>query len=273
MKKSYDQSRQLIKKQRHYFANKGPSSQNYGFSNSQVWMWELDYKENWALKNWRFWTLTLEKTLESPLDCKEFKPVHPKGNQSWVFIGRTDDEAESPNTFATWCEELTHWKRPWCLERMKPEERDDRGWGGWVASPTRWTWVWVSSGSWWCTGKPVMLQSIGSDTTEQLNWGTQRLPTARNHHQLRLKEQREETAPWKLSETCPLLRGQELYWWSNIILIEIQPKASTQPWLIFPLAYIHHQVPPLGGIEQVNKKRTEVMRTWKFSFLGPRTEW
>ena len=85
-KKSYDQPRQHIKKQRHYFANKGLSSQGYGFS-SNVWMWELDYKESWAPKNWCFWTVVLEKTLESPLDCKEIKPVHPKENQSWIFIG------------------------------------------------------------------------------------------------------------------------------------------------------------------------------------------
>ena len=88
---SYDQPRQQIKKQRYYFTNKGPSSQSYGFS-SHVWMWELDYKESWALKNWCFWTVVLEKTLESPLDCKEIQPVHPKGNQSWIVTGRTDGE-------------------------------------------------------------------------------------------------------------------------------------------------------------------------------------
>ena len=94
-KNSYDQSRQHIKKQRCYFANKGPSSQSYGFSSSHVRMWELDYKESWVLKNWCFWTVVLEKTLESPLDCKEIKPVNPKGIQSWIFIGRTDAEAEA----------------------------------------------------------------------------------------------------------------------------------------------------------------------------------
>ena len=85
-KKSYDQPRQHIKKQRHYFANKGPSSQSYHFSSSHIWMWELDCKESWVPKNWCFWTVVLEKTLESPLDCKEIQPVHPKGNQSWIFI-------------------------------------------------------------------------------------------------------------------------------------------------------------------------------------------
>ena len=92
-KKSYDQPRQHIKRQRLYFANKGPFSQGYGFSSSLIWMWELDYKESWAPKNWCFWTVVLEKTLESPLDCKEIQPVHAKGNQSWVFICRTDAEA------------------------------------------------------------------------------------------------------------------------------------------------------------------------------------
>ena len=103
-KKSYDQPRQHIKKQRHYFANKGPSSQSYGFPCSHVWRWELDYKECWALKNWCFWTVVLEKTLESPLDCKEIKPVYPKGNQSWIFMGRTD--AEAP---IFWSPEAKNW--------------------------------------------------------------------------------------------------------------------------------------------------------------------
>ena len=89
----------IFKKQRHYFANKGLSSQSYGFSSSQVWMWELDYKESWAPKNWCFPTVVLEKTLESPLDCKEIQLVHPKGNQSWIFIGRTDAEAETPRVW------------------------------------------------------------------------------------------------------------------------------------------------------------------------------
>ena len=95
-KESYDQPRQHMKKQRHYFANKGPSSQGYGFSSGHICMWELDYKESCVLKNWCFWTVVLEKTLESPLDFKEIQPVNPKGDQSWVFIGRTDVEAETP---------------------------------------------------------------------------------------------------------------------------------------------------------------------------------
>ena len=95
-KESYVKPRQRIKKQRRHFANIGPYSQSYGFSSSQIWMWELDHKEGWAMKNRCFQTVVLEKTLESPLDCKEIKPVNPKGNQPWIFIGRTDAEAEAP---------------------------------------------------------------------------------------------------------------------------------------------------------------------------------
>ena len=160
---SYDQPRQHIKRQRHYFANKGPSSQGYGFPSDHVWMWELDYKESWVPRNWCFWTVVLEKTLENPLDCKEIQPVHTKGDQSWVFIGRTDVEAErNANTLAPWCEELPHLKRPWCWERLRAGgEGDNRGWDGWMTSPTRWTWVWVDSGSWWWTGRPGVLRLTG----------------------------------------------------------------------------------------------------------------
>ena len=94
-KKNYGKHRKHIKKQRHYFADKGLSSQSYGFSSSHVWMWELEYEETWVLKSWCFWIVALEKTLESPLDCKEIQPAHPKGNKSWIFIGRTDVEVEA----------------------------------------------------------------------------------------------------------------------------------------------------------------------------------
>ena len=106
----------ILKKQRYYFANKGLSSQGYGFSSSHVWMWELDCEEGWVLKNWCFW-IVLEKTLESPLDSKEIKPINPKGNQSWIFIGKTD--AEAPIFWPRNGAELTHWNRPWCWERLK----------------------------------------------------------------------------------------------------------------------------------------------------------
>ena len=139
-KESSDKPRQQFKKQRHYFANKGPSSQSYGFSSSRVWMWELDHKEGWATKNWCFWAVVLKKTLESCLDYKEIKPVNPKGNQTWIFIGKTDAEAEALIL------ESTHWKRPWCWDRLRVGgERDDRGWDDWMASLTQWTWVWSSS--------------------------------------------------------------------------------------------------------------------------------
>ena len=134
-------------------------------------MWELNHKESWVLKNWCFWTTVLEKTLESPLDCKEIQVVNPKGNQSWIFIGRT--ESESCNTLATWCEELTPWKRSWCWEGMKVGgEGDDKGWDGWMASPTQWTWVWASSGNWWKIEKPGVLQSMGSQTVRH-DWATE----------------------------------------------------------------------------------------------------
>ena len=146
------------------------------FSRSHVWIWELDHKESWALKNWCFWTVVLEKTFEGPLDCKEIKPLHPKGNQSWIFIWNDWCWSCNSNPLATWCKEMSHWKRPWSWERLKAGgEADDRGWDGWMASPTRWTWVWASSGSWWWTGKPGMLHSTGlqrvrHDWATELNW-------------------------------------------------------------------------------------------------------
>ena len=132
-KKSYNQPRQHIKKLRHYFAKKGPSSESYAFSSSHVWMWELYYRESWVPKNWCFWAVVPEKTLESPLGCTEIHPVHPKGNQSWIFIGRTDVEAETPTLFATWCEKGTHLKRLWFCEWLKVgREGNDRGWDDWI---------------------------------------------------------------------------------------------------------------------------------------------
>ena len=163
------QTRKYIKKQRHYFADKGPSSQSCSFSSSHIQMWKLDHKESWAPKNWCFWNVVLEKTLESPLDCKEIKPVNPKGNQSWIFIGRTD--AEAPVLcHLMW--RTDDWKRPWCWERLKAGgEGDDRGWDGWMASLTQWTWVWASSvGD--GLGSLVCCSAWGRkelDTTERLN--------------------------------------------------------------------------------------------------------
>ena len=159
-KKSYDQPRQCIKKQRHYLADKGLSSQNYGFSSSHVWLWELDHKERGALKNWCFWTVVLEKTLESL--GLQGDPTSPSSRKSVLNIHWKDwCRSWNSNTLATWCKELTHWKRPRCWERLKAGEGDNRGWDGWMTSPTQWTWVWASSRSWWWIGRPGVLQSMG----------------------------------------------------------------------------------------------------------------
>ena len=139
-------------------------------------MWELDCEEGWVPKNWCFWAVVLEKTLENPLDYKEIQPVHPKGDQSWVFIGRTDAEAETP---ILWPPHEKSW-----LIGKDPDagrdwgaggEGDDRGWNGWMVSLTQWTWVWVDSRSWWWTGRPGMLRFMGlqrvrHDWATELNW-------------------------------------------------------------------------------------------------------
>ena len=162
-----------IKKQRHYFANKGLSSQGYGFSSGHVWMWELDYKESWVLKNWWFWTVVLGKTLESPLDCEEIKPVNPKGNQSWIFIGRTDAEAETP---ILWPPDAKSWLigqdpdagKDWGQEKKGTTEDEMVGWHhrlnghgfGWTLGVGDGQGGLACFGSW---GRK------GSDTTERLN--------------------------------------------------------------------------------------------------------
>ena len=153
-KKSYDQTRQHFKKWKYYFADKGLSSQSYGFSSSHVWMWNSDHKDNWVLKNWCFWTVVLEKTPENLLDCKEIKPINPKGTQSWLFTAKTDAEAEAP---ILWPRNAKSWligKDPDVGKDWRQEvEGDDRGWDAWMTSLTRWTWVWASSGSWCWTRK------------------------------------------------------------------------------------------------------------------------
>ena len=134
--------------------------------------------QSWEPKNWCFWTVVLKKTLESPLDYKEIQPVHPKGNQSWMFIGRTD--AETPILWPPNVKNWLIWKdpdagkasgvfNPWLKEGG---EGDHRRWDGWMASPTQWTWVWVDSGSWWWTGRPGVLQSMGSQSVRH-NWATE----------------------------------------------------------------------------------------------------
>ena len=134
-------------------------------------MWELDHKESWAPKNWCFWTVVLEKTLESLMDSREIKPVNPKGNQSWVFTGRTDGEAE---VLVLWPPDGKNWltgKDPDARRLKAGGEGDDRGWDDWMASPTQWNWVWASSRSWWWTGKSHLLLSIGSQRVRQ-DWAT-----------------------------------------------------------------------------------------------------
>ena len=173
-KKSYDQPIQHITKQRHYFANKGPSNQEYSFSSSHVWMWELDYKESWAPKNWCFWTVVLEKALESPLDCKEFKPVHPKGNQSWIFIGRTDAEAETP---ILWSPDVKNWLigenpdvgKNWKGEDKGTTEDEMIEWHHWFSGHEFEQTLGVGDGQ----GVLVCCSPWGYkelDTTERLNW-------------------------------------------------------------------------------------------------------
>ena len=162
----------ILKSRDYYFANKSPSSQSYGFSISHVWMWELDHKEGWAPKNWCSWTVVLEKTVENPLDCKEIKPaiikeINPKYSLEGLmlklklqYFGHLMQRADSLEKTLFW-------------ERLKAGgEGDDRGWDGWMASPTWWTWVWASSRSWWWTGKPGMLQSMGSQRVGH-DWETE----------------------------------------------------------------------------------------------------
>ena len=173
-KKSYDQPRQPIKKPRHYFADKVPSSQSYGLSSSHVWIWELDYKESWALKNWCFWAVVLEKTLESPLDCKEIKPVNPKGNQSWMFIGRTDAKTETP---IVWPPDAKNWligKDPdagkdWKQEEKRTIKDEMVGWHHWLDRHEFEQVLRVSDGQ----GSLACCSPWGrreTDAPQQLNW-------------------------------------------------------------------------------------------------------
>ena len=171
--------RQYIKKQRYYFADKGPSIQSYGFSSSHVWMWELDYKESWAPENWCFWTVLLEKTLKSLLARRSNQSILKEISLEYSLEGLMLQL--KLQYFGHLMEELTHWKRSWCWERLKAgQEGNNRGWDGWMASLTQRTWVWTSSGSWWWAGKPGVLQSVGSqrvghDWVTELNWTKQEL--------------------------------------------------------------------------------------------------
>ena len=133
-------------------------------------MWELDHKEGWASENWCFWIMMLEKTLESPLESKEIKPVNPKGNQSWIFIGRTD--AEAPTLWPPDVKSRLTGKYP-DAGKVGGQEEKDRGWHGWILSPTQWMWVWANFGRQWRSGEPGMLQSMRWQSQTQLSdWTT-----------------------------------------------------------------------------------------------------
>ena len=171
-KKSYDKPRRSIKKQRHHFANKYPYGQRYGFSSSHVWMWEFDHKEGWMPKNWCFQIVVLEKTLESPLNCKAIKIINPKGYQPWIFIGRTEVEAETP-ILGHLMQRTDSFEMTLMLGKVESGRR--RGWqriNGCIASPSQWTWVWVNSRSCWWTGRSDMLQSMGSQRA-WCDWATE----------------------------------------------------------------------------------------------------
>ena len=170
-------------KQRHYFASKGPSSQGYGFSCGHVWMWELDYEESWAPKNWCFWTVVLEKTLESPLDCKEIQPAHCKGNQSWVFIGRTDAEAETPILWPPHAKSWLTGKDP-MLGGIGGRRRRGRQRMRWLDGNTNS--MDMNSGSLWWTGRRGVLQfmglqRVGQDWETELSWTELRVLVPSKH--------------------------------------------------------------------------------------------
>ena len=159
-KESYDQPWQHIKKQRRYFANKGPSSQSYGFSRSHAERWRVDAFELWCWRRLLRVPWTARRSNQSIL-----KEISPEYSLEGMML-----EAEAPILWPPDGEELTHLKKPWCWERLKAGgEGDDRGWDGWMASLTLGTWVWVNSGSWWWTGRPGVLQSMGSQSWTRLS--------------------------------------------------------------------------------------------------------
>ena len=200
-------------------------------------MWELDHKESWEPKNWCFWIVVLEKTFESPLDCKEIKPVNLKGNQSWIFIGRTapleglmlKQKLQYLGHLIQGTDSCQHQKSLWCWERLKTgAEGENRGWDGWMASSTHWTWVWASSGSWWWTMKPGMLQSIGSqsqtwlsDWTE-LNWTDDKYTS--HKFSFSFSKTLKLFYPWFESQLCSFV--------VNLLILILNEKIGYEDWCL-----------------------------------------
>ena len=193
-KKSCDQLRQHVKKQRHYSANKSQSSQSYGFSSSHVWMWELDYKESWASKIDAFELWCWKRLLRVPWTARRsnqsiLKEISPENSLEGLMLKLKLQYLSF--SLATGCKELTHLRRPWCWKRLKAKgEGDERGEMVGMASPTQWTWVWVNSGGWWWTGRPRMLQSMGLQRVGH-NWATE----------LTWTTQKNLSVPWKISHS------------------------------------------------------------------------
>ena len=191
-----------ILKSRDITLSQSPSSQGYGFSSGSVWMWELDCEEGWVPKNGCFWTVVLEKTPESPLDCEEIQPVHPKGDQSWVFIGRIDIEAETPILWPPDVKSWLIWKDPDAGEDWRQEEKgmtEDE-----MSRWHRWTWVWVDSGSWWWTGRPGMLRFMGLQRVRH-DWG------------LKWTEMLEGSNLWKM--VAKIFQGLKVFYSLTLLLL------------------------------------------------------
>ena len=216
-------------------------------------MWELDYKESWVLKNWCFWTVVLEKTLESPLDSKETHPVHPKGNQSWIFIGKTDAEAETPILWPPDAKNWLIWKDPDAGKDWRWEEKGTTE--DCMASPTQWTWVWVNSESWWWTGSPwgvTKSRTRLSDWTELLlwlhlwllRWLLSTFPSSQKHV-------RTPPTPWdmarhmSLSDTCHFRAGT--------LRISMQFAASPFSALLVVEASVETEVSSAGSLSACDK--------------------
>ena len=198
---SYDKPRQLIKKQRHHSADKDLYSQSYGFSSSHMWIWELDHKEGWAVKDWWFWTVALEKTLECLLHCKENQSILKEISPEYSFEGLM--LKLKLQNFGHLMGRTNSLEKTLMLGRIEGGRKgDDRGWDGWMASLTQWTWVWVGSRSWWRTEKPVVLQSLGSQKVRQ-DWATE-LNWTELGHSLALPLGVE----WKLTFSSPVATAE-----------------------------------------------------------------